>query len=656
MRTRLKKLGLFVTKRSLLNAIFLFFCISINAQVTTKYNGVNKIKSKNETAALYSVSIYPNITEVTIELIPTKNRKRMNYWTSINTVIIADGLELPIVGFLGYNNGEKVVNTAQFSGNWGWNNVKAGQKYYYTMVFNGTIPPGVTTFSIVDRGVPQLTLSGTYTNSHGYGFSNYKLNNPSQGATSWTETSIRQNADENNDGICGIYETTQGAGYKLGCVKENGEYTLIYLGSSTKMSWWQAGDIKATLRNSATAGFYKAEWLMANKTLNNDCYVVFDGGSMKTSVKTDTGTEESFYLKMYPASSNTGLSSQTGTWSGTGFALNNGYIATNNHVVENAKSIKVKGIGGNFNVEYDATVVAKDIHNDLAIIKINDNSFMGFGAVPYQVKTTTAEVGQDVFVLGYPLTTTMGDEIKLTTGVISAKTGFQGDVSLYQISAPVQPGNSGGPLFDSKGDVIGIVNAKHTGAENVGYAIKTSYLQNLMATSLSSNTLPTSNTISALSLSEKVKRLKNFTFMITCSSQASNSSSTFSNSNTTSGTNERTINNPSVAQNYNAESTKINKVIINSSYTAVQFTYKNHYAVGGWCAIDKNTYILVDGQRYTMTRAEGINISPSRTTFSREGEELTFTLYFPAIPSNATRMDLIESLTSVWRFYGISLN
>lgn len=66
----------------------------------------------------------------------------------------------------------------------------------------------------------------------------------------------------------------------------------------------------------------------------------------------------------------------------------------------------------------------------------------------------------------------MGDEIKLTTGVISSKTGFQGDVSLYQISAPIQPGNSGGPLFDNKGNLIGIVNAKHKGAENVGYAIK----------------------------------------------------------------------------------------------------------------------------------------------------------------------------------------
>ncbi len=362
-----------------------------------------------------------------------------------------------------------------------------------------------------------------------------------------------------------------------------------------------------------------------------------------------------------------------GDWGGTGFALNDGYVATNYHVVDGAASIKISGVQGNFNTSYSANVVASDKFNDLAILKINDPAFKGFGTIPYRVKTTLDEAGEEIFVLGYPLTATMGEEIKLTTGVISAKTGFRGDVSLYQISAPVQPGNSGGPLFDSKGDLIGIVNAKHTGAENVGYAIKTSYLQNLMETSLSSNIFPTSNTVSALSLSEKVKRLKNFTFMIKCSSQASISPPKSSNNKTsstssgstlsaspsksgTSGKHVRTINNPSVSQNYNAQAIKINSVVLNTSYTAVQFTYKNLYATDGCCNIDKDTYILIGGQRYTMTRAKGIEVAPQKTNFSREGEELTFTLYFPAIPSNTTTMDLIENPTSSWRFYEININ
>lgn len=207
------------------------------------------------------------------------------------------------------------------------------------------------------------------------------------------------------------------------------------------------------------------------------------------------------------------------SWSGTGFALKNGYVATNYHVVENAKNIKVQGVSGSFNTQYDATVISTDKNNDLAIIKINDRGFDGFGNIPYRIKNTTSDVGEDVFVLGYPLTTTMGDEIKLTTGVISSKTGFQGDVSLYQISAPIQPGNSGGPLFDGNGNLIGIVNAKHSGAENVSYAIKVSYLKNLVESVSAESILPTNNTVSGMSLSNKVKILKNYVFMIKCSTK-----------------------------------------------------------------------------------------------------------------------------------------
>lgn len=203
-------------------------------------------------------------------------------------------------------------------------------------------------------------------------------------------------------------------------------------------------------------------------------------------------------------------------WAGTGFALNYRYIATNNHVVEDAKTIVVTGINGNFNINYSASVVATDIVNDLAIIRINDSRFNGFGTLPYCIDMQMADVGEDVFVLGYPLTQTMGNEIKLTNGIISSRTGFQGDASLYQMSAPIQPGNSGGPLFDSKGNVIGIVCAHHIGAENVGYAIKTSYLKNLADSYSLYGIFPSSNNNSRFTLSEQVKRLKPYVFLIKC--------------------------------------------------------------------------------------------------------------------------------------------
>ena len=505
--------------KSLITFFCLFLMGYLDAQVTTYFYGRDKIESKGETAALYSVEIYKNNTRVTVELIPTRNRSRMNYWTSRNTyIVIDDNHKLPILGFQRKVNGEDVIDTSPFSGTWGWDHVKKDQKYYYTMVFHGRIPPGITKFTLVDKG--------DYNGSHGYGWSNYTLNNPRIGGTFWTETSVKIYCNNNNDGICGIYEdvSANGNGYKLGCVKENGEYKLLYLGSKERMSWWQTGDVKAILRPSATNGVYKADWYMADKGIESNVHVFFDGMSMKTIISLDntyanSGTEEDFYLKMYPtASSNAPASSNTQSeWSGSGFALNSGYLVTNYHVVENARSIKVKGVNGGFYTAYNAEVVAMDKYNDLALLKIKDSRFSGFEPIPYKVKTSTSEVGEEIFVLGYPLTSTMGDEIKLTTGVISSKTGFQGDVSLYQMSAPVQPGNSGGPLFDSKGNLIGIVNSKHTGAESVGYAIKASYLSNLVESSVSFSILPSNNTISSQPLTGKVKAVKNFVFMIECS-------------------------------------------------------------------------------------------------------------------------------------------
>lgn len=227
-------------------------------------------------------------------------------------------------------------------------------------------------------------------------------------------------------------------------------------------------------------------------------------------------------IKKYPTSSMyTNIAREITDCSGTGFALNNNYIVTNYHVVEDAKSICIQGINGDSMTKFNASVVATDKINDLAILKIEGANITN-SDIPYSVKTLTSDAGENIFVLGYPLTSTMGEEVKLTTGVVCSKTGFQGDVSLYQISAPIQPGNSGAPLFDENGNIIGIVSSKHIGAENVGYAIKTSYLKNLIESVLSENILPQTNKIASYKLSDKVKSLKNYVYYITCSKRESN--------------------------------------------------------------------------------------------------------------------------------------
>ena len=298
------------------------------------------------------------------------------------------------------------------------------------------------------------------------------------------------------------------------------------------------------------------------------------------------------------------------SWSGTGFALTSNYIVTNYHVIENAKSITIQGINGNHVNKYGATVIATDKNNDLAIMKVNGVNITSTN-IPYSVKTTTSEVGEEVFVLGYPLTATMGDEIKLTTGVVSSKSGFQGDVSEYQISAPIQPGNSGGPLFDSKGNVIGIVSAKHVGAENVGYAIKASYLRNLIESVKSTNILPLTNKISSLNLSGKVKAVKNYVYCITCSS-TDNGILNYEGSSNSSG---RTYNYPTINRNM-SNTIKVISVDIQDNQTTLTLSDKNTDDDDEqYLTLDKNAYIVANGQRYTLKKAEGIALSPNKTFF-----------------------------------------
>jgi S1-C subfamily serine protease len=128
-------------------------------------------------------------------------------------------------------------------------------------------------------------------------------------------------------------------------------------------------------------------------------------------------------------------------------------------------------------------VALADRNNDLAILRIDNEAFRvsAPAQIPFSIKDELSAVGEDIFVLGYPLVWAMGDNIKVTDGIVSSSTGFQNDPATYQISAAVQPGNSGAPVFDRSGSLIGIVNAKISQADNVGYSVKASYVLNLLS-------------------------------------------------------------------------------------------------------------------------------------------------------------------------------
>lgn len=198
--------------------------------------------------------------------------------------------------------------------------------------------------------------------------------------------------------------------------------------------------------------------------------------------------------------------------SGTGFLISNdGYIVTCYHVIDNSKEILIKGINGDFIKQYKASVVATDKIADLAILKVSCTLIK---PISYSISWNSIEVGQEIFTLGYPLKTTMGEEIKLTNGIISSKSGFRGDISTYQISAPIQPGNSGGPLFDKAGNVVGIISARHLGTDNVGYAIKTNLLRYLIQATPENIELTRLNLLFGKALTEQTKLAKNHIIII----------------------------------------------------------------------------------------------------------------------------------------------
>lgn len=398
--------------------------------------------------------------------------------------------------------------------------------------FNGydwqvKIEPAYRAERFISQCQSSICSSYSYNSSYAY--------QPPFITSNYTQYMLRSYIDKGEYSVIeGIYE---GDDYTLGVKKgTDGKYYLIYHGSKRGADGWGDGYIKAVLRETATSGVYRATWY-GRYFQQMDYKIIFEKG-MFTAY--DEDNDKDFFLKMYPTSQmESERSSPSGEWSGTGFALKNGYIVTNYHVVDGAKSIEVHGVNGNASSNYTASVVATDKTNDLAIIHITDSRFIGFGNIPYAIKSQMVDVGEDVWVLGYPLTQVLGNEIKLTNGVVSSRSGYQGDVSTYQISAPVQPGNSGGPLFDAKGNIVGIVNAGVPGAENVGYAIKTSYLKNLVDSYSLAAYLPTNNTISSMPLRDQVKNVNDFVFLLICSSKAkasySSSSTTRSSSASSSG-------------------------------------------------------------------------------------------------------------------------
>lgn len=208
------------------------------------------------------------------------------------------------------------------------------------------------------------------------------------------------------------------------------------------------------------------------------------------------------------------------TASGTGFVISTrGQIVTNHHVVEECRTLRVNLPG---DVAHEARLVVSDQRNDLALIRTD--LALAEGEVAELRLGRPIPAGERIAVFGFPLAGALSSSGNLVEGNVTAVAGLGDDISQFQISAPVQPGNSGGPLLDFGGAVIGVVNARIndlavaavTGSlpQNVNFAIKANVLSNFL--DAHSVAYRTSEAEKTMDLATVGTRARQFTVMVHC--------------------------------------------------------------------------------------------------------------------------------------------
>lgn len=197
--------------------------------------------------------------------------------------------------------------------------------------------------------------------------------------------------------------------------------------------------------------------------------VIFNKDKNGPSIgKSSSPNKDSFEL--IPASSGSGF-----------FVSTKGHVVTNQHVIKNCEKVTIKSNGN----EIPASILAEDKQNDLALLHSD-----ALNASSIIFNQTDPEISENIFAIGYPFGKKISNSVKVTKGIVSALTGLENDYNKFQIDAAVQPGNSGGPIINEDGHLVGVTVAKLDAIsvfqkygsipENINFAVKLANVKNLL--------------------------------------------------------------------------------------------------------------------------------------------------------------------------------
>ena len=294
----------------------------------------------------------------------------------------------------------------------------------------------------------------------------------------------------------GVFELRAGYTYeKKSDVQLSVDGRLFKLFTSGTTAWaYNTGDDQAIAKALRLARTMTASGTSTDGVKTTDTYSLtgFTDAFEKIGIRCGMAKPSHRIEKKPPVTAkiqpkNAGPKSREGTKiysaaSGTGFAVSySGHVVTNNHVINGCSKIKIHQGGRSI----PATVVSKDTINDLALLKGEFRPVQIF-----KFSRNDPQLMQDVYVAGYPFGKGISSSVKVTKGIVSSLTGMGNNFSNLQIDAALQPGNSGGPIVNDNGNVIGVAVAKldlkqaikkwGVIPENINFGIKTNLVVNLL--------------------------------------------------------------------------------------------------------------------------------------------------------------------------------